>query len=99
YMPLEAIERNEARDPLLAFADLLLRSGALSPAQIVALYEDTDRRLRRAADEASRRRKLTTVAEIVQPLRLPAADELEVRVADPGTRSRAFDGRLPEADP
>ena len=99
YLPLEAIEANEARDPLLAFADLLLRTGALSPAQILAIYEDTDRRLRRAAVEASRRQKLTSVAEIVQPLQLPKANELEVRVADPAQRLAVFDGKLPEADP
>ena len=99
YLPLEAIEKNEARDPLLAFADLLLRSGALGREQMLALYEDTDRRLRRAAEEASKRRKLTTVAEIVQPLQLPKADALQVQVADQLTRMNAFGGKLPEADP
>ncbi len=38
--------------PLLAFADLLLRSGALGRDEILALYHDTDARLRRAAEEA-----------------------------------------------
>jgi 2-oxoisovalerate dehydrogenase E1 component len=98
YMPLDAIERNEARDPLLGFADLLLRSGAIARDGILALYEDTDRRLRRAAEEASRRPKLTTVDAIVQPLRLPKADELTVRVADAEARSKAFGGKLPEDD-
>jgi 2-oxoisovalerate dehydrogenase E1 component len=98
YMALEAIERNEARDPLLAFADLLLRSGALSREQILALYEDTDRRLRAAAVEASARRKLVTVAEIVQPLQLPAGSSLQVQVADDATRQKVFGGKLPEQD-
>ena len=98
YMPLDAIERNEARDPLLGFAELLLRSGAIAPQALLALYEDTDRRLRRAAEEASRRPKLTTVDAIVQPLRLPKADELTVRVADAEARSKAFGGKLPEDD-
>ena len=98
YMPLESIERNEARDPMLAFADLLLRSGALTREQILAMYTDTDRRLRRAAEEASKRRKLTTVAEIVQPLQLPAADELRVQVAPPERRAEVFGGKLPEDD-
>ena len=98
YMPLDAIERNEARDPLLGFADLLLRSGAIAPQALLALYEDTDRRLRRAAEEASRRPKLTSVDAIVQPLQLPKADELTVRVADAEARSKAFGGKLPEDD-
>jgi len=99
YLPLDTIEANEQRDPLLAFADLLLRSGALSREQILAMYADTDRRLRAAADEAGRRRKLTSVDEITAPLQLPAASELRVRVADDATRLRAFDGKLPEHDP
>jgi 2-oxoisovalerate dehydrogenase E1 component len=98
HMPLEQIEANEKRDPLLAFADLLLRSGAISREGILALYDDTDRRLRRAADEASRRRKLVSVDEIVQPLQKPTG-VLPVRVADRATRLSAFDGKLPEDDP
>jgi 2-oxoisovalerate dehydrogenase E1 component len=99
YLPLEAIEQNEARDPLLAFADLLLRTGALSREQIVAIYDDTDRRLRRAAEEASKRRKLTTVAEIVVPLALPAPATLTVEVAPEHRRLEVFGGKLPEDDP
>ncbi|MFN8825583.1 MAG: thiamine pyrophosphate-dependent enzyme [Planctomycetota bacterium] len=98
YMTLEAIERNEVRDPVLGFADLLLRTGALSRDQILALYHDTDRRLRAAAAEASARRKLTTVEAIVQPLQLPKASELRVQVADEATRNRVFGGKLPEQD-
>jgi 2-oxoisovalerate dehydrogenase E1 component len=98
HIPLEQIEANEARDPLLAFADLLLRTGAITPTAMLALYEDTDRRLRRAAEEASRRRKLTSVAEITAPLQKPNGP-LPVRVADRDTRLRVFDGKLPEDDP
>lgn len=98
YMSLEAIERNEARDPVLAFADLLLRTGALTREQILALYQDTDRRLRAAAAEASARKKLTTVEAIVQPLQLPKPEALRVQVADPATRAKVFDGKLPEQD-
>src|SRR5690606_18530559 len=96
YLPLDAIESNEARDPLLAFADLLLRGGALSPDEILALYADTDARLRRAADEACRRPKLTTPAHVAEPLLLPRDDELELRVADRARRLEVFGGRLPE---
>jgi 2-oxoisovalerate dehydrogenase E1 component len=99
YMPLDAIERNEARDPLLAFADLLLRTGAVTREQILAIHDDTDRRLRRAAEEASRRPKLTTVEAIVQPLQLPSPESLTVRVADPAVRAKVFGGKLPEDDP
>ena len=98
HMALEQIETNEKRDPLLAFADLLLRTGAIDRDGARALYEDTDRRLRRAADEASRRRKLTSVAEIAAPLQKPHG-VLEVRVAERAVRLAAFGDRLPEDDP
>jgi 2-oxoisovalerate dehydrogenase E1 component len=98
YQSLADIERNEARDPLLALVDLLLHSGALTKAQMLALYRDTDERLRRAATEASSRRKLTTVAEIVRPLQLPAASALRATVAPRDARLAAFKGQLPEDD-
>jgi 2-oxoisovalerate dehydrogenase E1 component len=98
YMTLDDIERNETRDPLLGFADLLLRCGALSREQILALYHDTDRRLRRAAGEAATRRKLTTVAEIVAPLVRPEPFASELRTAARERRLEVFGGKLPEDD-
>jgi len=98
YLTLEQIEQNEQRDPLLAFADLLLRTGAISRDAILALYADTDARLRRAAVEASLRPKLTTVADITQPLVRPPANASEARVADLETRLAVFGGKLPERD-
>ncbi|MCA8967975.1 MAG: MFS transporter, partial [Planctomycetes bacterium] len=68
YRTAEELEQAEAQDPLLAFADLLLATGAITREGIVALYEDTDRRLRRAADEAARRPKLTTAEAVDWPL-------------------------------
>ncbi|HLQ36688.1 MAG TPA: thiamine pyrophosphate-dependent enzyme, partial [Planctomycetota bacterium] len=98
YLDLAQIEANEARDPLLAFAELLLRSGALSREQILALYQDTDERLRRAATEAAARRKLTTVAEVMAPLLLPAPQSLVARTGERAARLAAFGGKLPEDD-
>ncbi|MCC7396918.1 MAG: MFS transporter [Planctomycetes bacterium] len=99
HMSLEQIEANEKRDPLLGFADLLLRTGAFTQDGILALYDDTDRRLRRAAAEASARPKLTTVEQVVEPLRRPAAAECEGRVASHERRLEVFGGKLPEDDP
>jgi 2-oxoisovalerate dehydrogenase E1 component len=99
YQTLAEIEANEARDPLLSFADLLLKTGAIAPAALLALYQDTDERLRRAATEAAARPKLTSVAEIAAPLRLPAAAELRATVAPRARRLEVFGGKLPEDDP
>ena len=98
YMLPAHIEANEAQDPLLAFADLLLSTGAISREAILDLYTDTDRRLRRAAIEAASRRKLTSAEEIMAPLRLPQKNECQVRVASRERRLAVFAGRLPEED-
>jgi 2-oxoisovalerate dehydrogenase E1 component len=99
YLTLDEIEQNERRDPLLAFADLLLRCGAIGKDALLALYRDTDQRLRRAAAEAATRRKLATVAEIVKPLARPQPGQCRVQVADRETRIKIFRGKLPEDDP
>ena len=99
YLTLDEIEQNERRDPLLAFADLLLRCGAIGKDALTALCHDTDQRLRRAAAEAATRRKLATVAEIVKPLARPQAGQCRVQVADSETRAKVFRGKLPEDDP
>jgi len=98
YMLPEHIEANEARDPLLGFVDLMLSTGAIDREGIWALYEDTDRRLRRAAEEAAKRPKLTTVEHVMSPLALPTQDQCSVRVADRAARLEAFGDRLPEED-
>jgi len=98
YMLPEHIVANESLDPLLAFADLLLSTGAISRDAICELYDDTDRRLRRAADEAASRRKLTSVAEIMTPLQLPQKDQCSIRVSARSRRLEVFGGRLPEED-
>ena len=87
-----------ALDPLLAFADLLLRCGAIGKDALLALYHDSEQRLRRAAAEAATRRKLTTVAEITKPLARPQPGQCRVQVADPQTRAKVFRGKLPEED-
>jgi 2-oxoisovalerate dehydrogenase E1 component len=98
YKTIAEIEANEARDPLLAFADLLLKSGAIARDGILALYADTDERLRRAAVEASARPKLTTVEQVMAPLALPAAAELRPVAAERSRRLEVFGGKLPEDD-
>ena len=100
YMLPEHIEANESRDPLLAFADLLLVTGAITRDEMLELYGDTDRRLRRAAVEAASRPKLTDAATIKAPLSYESAKgrEQELQVADNARRLELFGGKLPEQD-
>ncbi len=98
HLSLDKIEANEAQDPLLAFADLLLRTAAITKEQLLALYRDTDARLRRAAIEADTRPKLTSTAAITAPLQLPRPGQYELRVAARERRLQVFGGKLPEDD-
>jgi 2-oxoisovalerate dehydrogenase E1 component len=99
YRTEEELERVEAQDPLLAFADLLLTTGAIDKAGLRALYLDLKGRIARAGREASARPKIRSAAEVRAPLELPGPGTLRGRVADEGRRREAFGGRLPEEDP
>lgn len=99
YLSLEEIEAREQRDPLLAFADLLLRTGALSIAAMRTMYRDLQARIARAAPEAASRRKLGSAAEVRAPLAHPEPGTLAVRTAPRAARERIFGERLPEDDP
>jgi 2-oxoisovalerate dehydrogenase E1 component len=98
YLKPKEIEANEKRDPLLSWADLLLRSGTVSREQILALYRDLDQRVRRSGAEACNRRHLESAAEVKAPLALPDPARLQVKVAAETVRQKVFGGRLPESD-
>ncbi len=98
YMTEDEQEANEARDPLLAFADLLLRTGSISKDGMSAMHRDLRARIQRAGVEASARRKLETAEEVTAPLQLPNPDDLQPRVAPAERRVEVFEGRLPEHD-
>ncbi len=99
YLDPAQIEANEERDPLLAFADLLLRCGAVSADELRAMHRDLRGRIERAGQEAASRPKLETAADVMRPLALPPAADLRPRVAPAERRQRVFGGRLPEDDP
>ncbi len=68
YRSLEEIEAIEARDPLLLNAELLIARGAATPAELAAIRDDARERVLAAAEEAARRPKLTTRAQVLAPL-------------------------------
>jgi 2-oxoisovalerate dehydrogenase E1 component len=100
YRSLAEIEANEALDPLLPAVDLLLGSGALSRRELIAMYDELAERVRRAGEEACRRPRLASAAEVQAPLALPAPDRIAPPpVASEAVRSGLFGGEPPEADP
>jgi 2-oxoisovalerate dehydrogenase E1 component len=99
YHTVEEIEREEARDPLLRAAELLVGSGALTAKEVRAIYEDARTRVQGAAREAATRPRLVTAAEVMASL-APSRPEL-VRAAArivPEKRAQAWGGedKLPE---
>ncbi|HZU96942.1 MAG TPA: thiamine pyrophosphate-dependent enzyme, partial [Planctomycetota bacterium] len=99
YHTVEEIEREEARDPLLRTAELLVRSGAATAEEVRTIYEDARVRVAGAAREAARRPRLTT-AEAVMASLAPSRPEavMEVARAVPANRAEAWGGqdKLPE---
>lgn len=98
YLSEEELEANEARDPLVAFANLLLSSGAITREEIEHLYADLSERIEAAGEEASLRRPLQSAAEVMAPLALPGAECLQPKVASDDRRREIFADKLPEDD-
>lgn len=68
YRDEQELVEVEARDPLLRTAALVLEAGLMSPEEVHGLYEETRARVAAAAEEAARRPRLRTAAEVVAPL-------------------------------
>lgn len=100
YRSKEEIEDDEAKDPVLATARLLIAEGWLSPEQVLELTASIRARLHRLADEAVRRPKLETAEQVMAPLFLEDTERARaaVPVASPEVRATAFKGRLPEVE-
>lgn len=99
YRTVDEIAAAEAQDPLLLNARRLIETGAAMPEQLRALHDETQARIDEALERAIRRPKLTTVAEIIEPL--APFDETAIRAvaqiqAAPEARARLFDNALPE---
>ena len=68
WRSVEELVRVEAGDPLLRTAAIALESGLLGKDELLARYETIRANCFAAADEADRRPKLQTLAEIIAPL-------------------------------
>ena len=98
YRSTSEIEAIEAADPLLRAARRLVETGAAEPAHLLALVRDMRARVAAAGQEAARRPKLVTRAEVMAPL--APYDETAIlaeatKPADAAARAKHF-GTLPE---
>lgn len=93
YHSLEQITAAEARDPLLASAQIMFESGFMSGDDVLALYEDVRGRIRRELDQIGDAPKLTSAAEVMAPLAPYAPNEVmreATRPASDEARLHAF---------
>jgi 2-oxoisovalerate dehydrogenase E1 component len=96
YLTPEQIDANEELDPLIAFANLLLSSGASTADDLLQIHKDLERRIREAGVKATTRPKLETAAQVAEPLALPAPEKIAPAIASRETRMQVFDDKLPE---
>jgi 2-oxoisovalerate dehydrogenase E1 component len=99
YRTVQEIESIEARDPLLCNARRLVETGAATAAELAEIVATTRERVRAAAEQAARRPKLSTLAEIVAPLAPYDAERCRMVAtapADARLREALFFGQLPE---
>jgi 2-oxoisovalerate dehydrogenase E1 component len=90
YSALEAIEANEAQDPLLHSARILLQHGGLSRAEIVQRYEEMRARVERVAAEALTKPKLVTNAAVMAPIEPEVAAKPSPALPDAAARKALF---------
>jgi 2-oxoisovalerate dehydrogenase E1 component len=94
YMAREDVEAEEAQDPLLHSVRLLDEAGVLRPLAALAIYQETEARVRRVAAEAVTRPRLKTAAEVMAHLIPPPRHCQPVETPSADARAAAFGGDL-----
>jgi 2-oxoisovalerate dehydrogenase E1 component len=89
YMSEQAIEDTEAHDPLLYSAALLIENGILNAGQILDLYNGTGARVARVAEEAIKRPKMTSAAEVMVSIVPPKREAAPAKTTQ-ADRDRIF---------
>jgi len=89
YMSAQEIEQCEACDPLLTGARLLIENNVLSTAQILDLYNGMGERVARTAEEAIKRPKMKTAADVMESI-IPPRREVAPVKRDAAKREKLF---------
>ncbi|TVQ91025.1 MAG: MFS transporter [Deltaproteobacteria bacterium] len=98
YRSQAEIESSEATDPLIATATLLVEQGYLTPKEVLDHYQTTRERLSALAEEATRRPRLRSRAEVMRPLFVHDREAIAraIPVGSPEARRQLFGEPLPE---
>ncbi|MBC7140946.1 MAG: MFS transporter [Rhodobacteraceae bacterium] len=98
YLGREEVEAEEAMDPLLHSVRLMDEAGALSPAEALAIYEQTNARVARIAGEAVSRPRLKTAGDVMASLIPPKRPCRPTNGPSAEARAAAFGGDLKAMD-
>jgi 2-oxoisovalerate dehydrogenase E1 component len=99
YRSRVEIDEDLERDPLVHAARVIVQAGIAEPSEVLAEYDAIAADVRRLADEATGHRRLSSAAEVMEPIarrRPEAVASGASRAADPEARASAFGKRLPE---
>ena len=98
YLSRQQIEANEAQDPLLRSAAILIEQGVLTPDQVIALYETVGAQAEAVSREVAKRPKLASAEQVMtsilpppRPCRRSNGPLAEARETAFGSELRAID--------
>lgn len=97
YHDRRDLEEAEARDPLIQTAQCLMEAGALSPQQILAMYDRIAAQVRAAGDEAASRPRHDRADDVTAPLNLSLSQvAVQPLALDTEARRDFWKGQPPE---
>lgn len=98
YLPKALIEADEARDPLLAGAALMIEQGWMTAMEIREAYQDIGEKLARQAEAAILRPKLTTSAQVMASIVPPRRHRPAARCPTDAERKGLFAAEAGQMD-
>lgn len=94
YQNRQQIEANEAQDPLLHSARLLIEQAGMNTSQILDIYRETGERVERTAENVIQQPKLNNAKSVMASLVPPARPPLAANSCDNSTRKSLFSREL-----
>ncbi|WP_324751829.1 thiamine pyrophosphate-dependent enzyme [Roseovarius sp. Pro17] len=94
YLPTAHVEAEEANDPLLHSVRLLDAAGALPREDALSIYDETNARVARVADEATQRPRLKTASDVMASIIPPKRDCAPTNGPSAAERDAAFGSDL-----
>ncbi len=98
YLAKSVFEDWESNDPLLHSARQLINVGALSPEEVLSVYQETEAQCARVAAEVIKQPRLATADDVMASIVPPARACKPTNGPSPDTRKAAFDRELKATD-